>query len=453
MRFELRGKVLVLTLATACAAVILASLILNTLLARGFSGYLRTAEEDRANTAIANLTDFYRRHGTWTGLQGTFWPDILIAVTDGDSRIVLLNPMARPMPGPGMGIGPGPGMRFRGQRMTRSPLRVSGATVGYAYFRFTQFTWSTRAEQILRTGMNRAFLIAGISAAALAILLGLYFARRLTNPIRRIEDAARAMAGGDLECRAEVEGGDELAHLAGTLNSLAARTKELLAERRRLAADLAHELRTPLAAIKSLNEAFTDGVLPADPAHLAQVQEEIDRLQGLVERIAAAFLAEDRPAAPKAEVVLNDLLADLTQRFSPRFRDANIRLLREEPPERLTVLGDREALATAVGNLLDNALKYSPAGTEVAMKLHASTNWALIEVADQGIGIAPEHLAHVFDRLYRADPSRSRETGGYGLGLSIARSIAEAHGGELTAISESGKGSTFTLKLPRVEGE
>ncbi|MGE5599507.1 MAG: sensor histidine kinase [Bacteroidota bacterium] len=437
MRLELRGKVLILALATAFAAVILASLILNSLLARGFAGYLRTAEEDRAEAAVAGLADYYRRHGTWLGLQESFLPGMLVAVSDAGGNLVLI----RPSPRRGM-------MRGFVRGLERRPIEVDGATVGYAYFHFTPLTWSSGAEHELRAGMNRAFLIAGISAAALAVLLGLYFARRLTDPIRRIEDAARAMAGGDLDRRADVDGDDELARLAGTLNSLAARTKGLLEERRRLAMDLAHELRTPLAVIKSLTEAFADGVLPADAGHLAQVGEEIARLEGLAERIPAAFLAEEHTASPRAEVVLNGLVADLVHRFSLRFREKDVRLVWEIPGEEAAVLGNREALLTALGNLLDNALKYSPAGAQVDLTMRVEDGWASIEVADQGPGISAAHLPRIFDRLYRADPSRSRTTGGFGLGLAIARAVAESHAGTLTASSEPGRGAVFTLRLP-----
>ncbi|MGE5551726.1 MAG: sensor histidine kinase [Bacteroidota bacterium] len=441
MRLELRGKVLILTLVTAFAAVALASLVLNNLIARGFTGYLRTAEEDTARSALAELADYYRQHRTWSGLQRTFLPGILMAVADARGNLVLFRPP----------IGRGMMMGLRGPGLERRSIEVGGVTVGYALFRFTQIPWTTAAERQLRSGVNRAFLAAGLSAAALAILLGLYFARRLTDPIRRIEDAAQAMAGGDLERRADVPGDDELAHLAATLNSLAARTRDLLDERRRLAADLAHELRTPLAVIKSLNEAFADGVLPADPEHLAQVREEVDRLQGLAERIPAAFLAQDRAAAPKIEVALNGLLINMADRFALRFKEKNVRLTWDIPPERVAVLGDAEALTTAVGNLLDNALKYSPAGTAVSLTLRADADWASIVVADQGAGIEPAHLPRIFERLYRADPSRSRETGGYGLGLAIARGVAESHRGALTAASDPGRGAVFTLRLPRMK--
>ena len=443
MHLKLRGRVLLLTLAVAFAAVTLASLVLNTLLARGFSRYLHAGERSRMTSAVEELANYYEKHRTWAGIEEEiFLPGTLLAVEDAEHRPILVQ-------------------RFRGRGMMygmpqrqveRLPIALSWPDDRLGGLSHAPGLWSTQAERELRGAIDEALLLGGISAAIFAVLLGLMFARHLTDPLGRIEEAARAMARGDLGRRAKVRGDDELTLLAGTLNDLAARVQSLLDERRQLSADLAHELRTPLAVIRSLIESFADGVLPPDRENLAQVREEVDRLQELTERIQQAFLAGEQAPAKQTLLDLGLLAGRLAVRMTPRYAEKGIALECKVPEgQRLMVRGDGDALSMAVGNLLDNALKYGPPGTSVTLALQATGPEVILSVHDRGIGIAPEHLPHIFDRLYRADPSRSRDSGGYGLGLAIAREIAEAHGGVLTVASEVGRGSTFTLTLPRVE--
>lgn len=442
MRLKLRGRVLLLTLAVAFAAVALAGLILNRLLERGFANYLRRAHRERIQATLDELSGYYRENGVWIGLEREgFLPASLLAVVDAEGRLVLTRRFGRGM----IGL-----MMRRGQ-VERHPIAVEGQTVGWAVFAIQPAIWSSEGERDLRRAIARAILIAGLSAAALAVLLGLAFARHLTGPLAHIERTARAMAGGDLDQRAEAGGGDEVAVLAGALNDLAARVQSLLEERRRLSADLAHELRTPLAAIKSLIESFADGVLPPDTEHLSQVREEIGRLQVLIERIQDAFLPGlTEPARIREALDLNELAGRMTGRFSTRYEEKRVGLTLAAAAEPALVMGAADKLGAALGNLLDNALKYSPSGTSVEVKVETGNGQVRLSVTDRGTGIAPEHLPFIFDRLYRADPSRSRGTGGYGLGLAIAKEIVEAHGGKIAVQSEAGRGSTFCMELPAI---
>lgn len=286
-------------------------------------------------------------------------------------------------------------------------------------------------------------LVAG-AALAVTVVVG----RRMLAPIGSLTRAARTMEAGDLAGRVEVRGADEFAELAGAFNTLAASLEEQDRLRRAMAADVAHELRTPLSNIRGYLEAIQEGVAEPTAEVLASIHEETMQLQHLIDDLQVLSLAEAGELRMDLQLVsLGDLVAQVAAAHRAA-ADAGGVDLGTVCETQAPVWGDPARLRQVVSNLVDNALRHTPRGGTVTVSVRAAAGRALVSVTDTGTGIPAEHLPHVFDRFYRADPSRSRETGGSGLGLSIARELVRAHGGDLTAASAEGGGTTFEASLP-----
>jgi histidine kinase len=217
-----------------------------------------------------------------------------------------------------------------------------------------------------------------------------------------------------------------------------------------LIGDVAHELRTPLSGVKGVLEGLVDGVLPAEPATFLSMEREVARLQRLVHDL------EELSRAEAGKVPLDicvtapaELIHAAANRLRPQFDDKEVGLDLDVPPDLPQVRADANRITQVLLNLLGNALQYTPAGGQVAVRAFLDGDYVAINVQDSGIGLSSEHLAHVFERFYRVDKSRSRTGGGSGIGLTISKHLVEAHGGRIGADSPGlGKGSTFSFTLP-----
>jgi heavy metal sensor kinase len=282
--------------------------------------------------------------------------------------------------------------------------------------------------------------------------LGSYWlAGRAFRPIHRLISTAEEIEASDLQRRVSVpRANDEIQHLALTLNEMIARLDHAFAQQRRFVADASHELRTPVTVIRSLTDvALADVQTPEEYASvLGEVNAEAERLGHLVSDLLALARADEGQTALEREVVrLDRLAAEVAATLEPLAAEHAI-ALKVQPLEPVTVRGDEARLMQAVINLLENALSYTNTGGAVTLSVVADKAHAILIVRDTGIGIAPEHLPHLFERFYRADPARSRSPGGNGLGLAIVQWVIEAHGGTIAVKSQVGQGSTFTVFLP-----
>ncbi|MET9549977.1 HAMP domain-containing sensor histidine kinase [Streptomyces sp. NPDC006627] len=302
------------------------------------------------------------------------------------------------------------------------------------------------------SGANTARL-AGLAAAVLAVTVAVtaLAATRLTRPLRALTTATRRMKTGEASepVPAKVtRAAGEISQLAAAFNDMAAHRKALEEQRKAMVSDVAHELRTPLSNIRGWLEAAEDGVVETDPALVTSLLEEALLLQHIVDDLQDLAAADAGTLRLHREPVRAAEIAEqVAAAHQARADAAGVKL-------RATVLGDPWVsadplrLRQAIGNLVSNAIRHTPAGGSVRISCRGQGDAVLIEVADTGRGIAPADLPHVFDRFWRADKSRTRSTGGSGLGLSIVRKLAEAHEGAVTAESVPGKGSLFTVRLP-----
>jgi heavy metal sensor kinase len=293
-----------------------------------------------------------------------------------------------------------------------------------------------------------ALLISGATLLLFAALGGYLLSARALRPIDHITQTAQRIAGGDdLSARLNLPNtGDEVSRLAATFDAMLVRLDNSFRRERQFTADASHELRTPLAAMQAILGVVREGERsPGDYRQaLDDLAEEANRLRGLTEDLLRLARGEDQTTSTHDCVVLSDLLTDVADSLRP-LAEARGLALRVQVSTGLALGGDMDALIRLFVNLLDNAIKYTERG-EITLTARSEEGGITVDVTDTGIGIPPEHLPRIFDRFYRVDPARS--AGGAGLGLAIARQIAQAHGGRLEVRSAPGAGSTFTVRLP-----
>ena len=296
-------------------------------------------------------------------------------------------------------------------------------------------------------------LLAAAAGVALVVILGtVLLSHRVLRPISTLTAAAHQLGRGDLASRVPVRGNDELAELGRSFNLMAESLRRAEERQRRLVADVAHELRTPLANLRGYLEALSDGVVAPSPELFASLHEEAVLQQRIVDDLQDLALAEaGNLAYHRIEVDLADLLETCHVAHRALAESAGVALTLTHDPAggaAPLVYADPDRLRQTMGNLITNALRATPPGGSVSLRLGGDGPTALIQVVDTGIGIEPAVLPNIFDRFWRADPARGRHTGGGGLGLAIVRQIITDHGGTISVTSEVGAGTTFTIRLP-----
>jgi signal transduction histidine kinase len=294
-------------------------------------------------------------------------------------------------------------------------------------------------------------LVVATLVAIVAIFGTVLLGRRVLQPIGTLTTASRHLGAGDLTERVPVRGHDELSELATSFNRMAESLQASKDQQRNMVADIAHELRTPLANIRGYLEALKDGVLKPDNALFVSLYEEALLQQRLIDDLQDLALAESGTMIyHRTRLDVGELLNTVRTAHSPAAESRGVQL-EVYVYQRPFVDGDPERLRQVVGNLITNAIRATPSGGNVKLRAQVEQDVIVIEVADTGIGIAPADLEHVFDRFWRADNARGRSTGGSGLGLAIAREIVAAHQGSLTVASTVDVGTVCTIRLPRVD--
>lgn len=298
--------------------------------------------------------------------------------------------------------------------------------------------------------VNEILLVSATLAISAAVVVSTFVTRRIVKPIREMQEASRHIADGHYEERVQISGEDELAELGQSFNQMAYNLAQTETRRRQLIGDVAHELRTPLGSIKSVMEGLQDGVLATEPATFLSVEREVSRLQRLVHDLEELSKAEAGQISLEPELVSPaSFVESAVERLMPQFNAKGVELLTGLTDSLPKVWVDQERMTQVMLNLLGNALQHTPAEGQVLVSAWDNGDNVTITVEDTGIGIPEESLAHIFERFYRVDKSRSRTGGGSGIGLTISRHIVEAHSGRLSAASPGpGKGSTFSIILP-----
>lgn len=285
--------------------------------------------------------------------------------------------------------------------------------------------------------LTRSLVLAGLAAGGIGLLLSLVLFRRVVDPVREMKGMASRIASGDYAARARVASADELGSLAESLNRMADSLATLERLRKELVSNVAHELRTPLTNLRGYLEAIHEGVAPASVELIASLHEDVMRLVRLVEALQTLTRFDARPRPQLEHVDVETLIRRQLDLYRGQFAARRIVLETQIAAVR-PLRADSDLLAQAVQNLLDNALKYTPDGGRVELEIAPADGAVSIAVTNTGEAIAPEDLPHIFERFYRGEKSRSRESGGAGIGLAIVREVAALHGGQVGAQSADG---------------
>jgi signal transduction histidine kinase len=303
--------------------------------------------------------------------------------------------------------------------------------------------------QIVFKTIGRFFIWGSLIAIVVAILMTFFMSRRILAPVKALTITANLLGKGDFSQRVLVEGKDEVSELSRTFNSMAANLEQAEKLRRNMVADIAHELRTPLSNLQGYLEAIRDGVVEPDTDIIISLSEDAQILSRLVNDLQELSLAE------AGELKLNRQREDITRLLNKAVSAVQAQATAKSistsidiGEKILEVNIDSQRISQILGNLLDNALAHTPEGGNITVSARERGKWVEIAIADTGEGIPEEDLANIFERFYRVDKSRTRATGGSGLGLTITKRLIEAHGGTINVESKPGKGSCFTILLP-----
>lgn len=453
MSTSLTVKLMAAFLAVSLIGVALVAIFSRLITEREFD---RFRQEQARNDFIAQATAYYQVNNSWAGLD----------------QALNQFPLFSPLPAqPGDPLQPPPRPRFAlanrdnivvladgpyrlNDRVPPNlieqgiPLEVNGQRVGTVLIDTTRPPREPLEEQYLvRT--NQAVIIAAIGAAIIALGVGIFLTRTLTRSLRELTTATLAMGQGKLTQTVPVRSQDELGQLAQAFNRMSADLARANQLRRQMTADIAHDLRTPLAVISGYLEAMREGDLTPTPARLEAIYTEAQHLKHLVTDLRTLSLA-DAGELPlnKQPVSVPVLLERVAAAHTYQAEQQQITLavqVKDKVPE---IQADPERLVQVLGNLVSNGLRYTPAGGQIILAAQAQAGQVRLQVRDTGQGIAPAELPHIFHRFYRADKSRQQTEGESGLGLAIAKAIVEAHGGVISAESQLGQGTTFTIILP-----
>ena len=435
-----------------------------------FSSYISRGRVFWAQALAPAFEEYYRQTSTWQGADDLARNLVLLAGRFGSrgpargggamqgaaragnpesvlGRIVVTDPGGR-IVADSAGI-------LQGKRLSAedlsygAPLVVDGQIRGYLLVgEFVEQSDSLEAEFLRH--LNQALLVASLLAGGAALLLATLLSRNLSGPLRRLAAAAGELAAGKRGLRVEATGGGEVGQLERSFNAMAAALEQQEALRRQLIADIAHELRTPLAVIRGNLEALLDGIYRPSTETLVPIHEEAMLLTRLVDELRDLALAEAGQLPLHVEPVDPvELVRGVLSGFQAQASERSIELPLVLPPKELPVVEvDPGRIRQVLGNLVSNALRYAPQRGWVRVALQQiSPHWVQVRVSDNGPGISPEDLPHVFERFYRGNRARTREGGGAGLGLAIAKQWVEAHGGSIR-VESAGQGATFSFTLP-----
>lgn len=432
--------------------------------AREINTYMFRGGMAGVNALVNNLEAYYGLNGTWNGVAALF----LDRITNPNQRPGMMG-QSGPAGGNGMMgqhllMAQESGIilidtdnQRTGQSLTAAERNAAiqlndgqGNRIGYLFITGgMQFQPGAERDLILK--LNSAARMAALLASGVAIILAMFLGYLILRPVKRLTLAANQIAGGDLSQRVPVKGKDELATLGNAFNTMAESLENAQENRKAMTADIAHELRTPLAIQRAILEAIQDGVYPLDHEQMQHVYEQNQSLTRLVDDLRTLALADaGELKLEKVDTDICKLVERTIDRFQSQATQKGIHLKLEKCGDVQTVYADIDPfrIEQVLNNLISNALRYSPAGSTVTGMVDEQGSDIAITIRDQGDGIPKEEMEHIFERFYRGDRSRSRSEGGTGLGLAIARQLARAHNGDLTVRNHPEGGAEFILRLP-----
>ena len=449
----MKGLAPKITLAFLFAIVVtllLYSLILNQSIEEQFDNYIQ-ANLRANNEKIANaLALAYQKDGRWTPTTGSdissfvIFDGISLRVRDTDNFVVWNSLNTHK--------GFDSYFTLQSDKNTTTiayPISVEREVVGYVDISYLGNLPLSDIDSGFKSSISKSLISTAIFSTVFAIFLSVIFSSGITLPLTKMTKVATQLRKGDLHQRMTVSNSnDEISELAFAINHLAETLEKEEKLRKNITADIAHELRTPLMTLQGQLEAMIDEIIEPTPETIASCQEEVIRLSSLIEDLEQLTSAESASLELHKEVVsLTDLTRNIVDTFQPQFKQKNMSLS-FYANKHCHVMADKGKLTQILINLISNALKYSRPHDKVTVKITQTDSTIVLKVSDTGLGISEEDLPYIFERFYRGDKSRNRETGGSGIGLAIVKSLIVAHHWKIDVESTLNKGTTFTLTLP-----
>lgn len=329
------------------------------------------------------------------------------------------------------------------------PLIKSGEKIGEVRVKFYGPIFYMQNELVFLDIVNKIILGIGVLLILASTIMGFIISRSITIPINKLMTKAKYISKGEYDKKIEINTDIlEINDLINSINNLSQSIKEQENIRKRLTGDISHELKTPLTNIQSHLEAMIDGIWEPTEERLLSVKEEAERLSSLVSDMQKLNKYDESSIKLKKDNVnISDIICFVIFQFSNLAKSKNIKI--EYEKKNINLYCDKDKITQALVNILSNAIRYSNEGSTIFIEEKLKDNKVIISIEDQGIGISEEDLKYVFERFYRADKSRTRATGGTGIGLTIVKSIVSSHGGEVKLESKLGEGSKFTIILPK----
>jgi signal transduction histidine kinase len=391
------------------------------------------------------LSRYYQFRGSWDGIEPFVveWGKLYerrIVVTD-NNNIVVADSEEGPLGQQYANKGPGEPM---------APMLGMGPPIGILYLAPAETLDINRtALQVTYNTIGRFFLWGGLLAIGIALLLTFFLSRRILAPVKALTAAARQFGKGDFSQRVDADGKGEVSELAHSFNTMADNLERDERLRRNMVADIAHELRTPLSNLRGYLEAISDGVVKPDNNAIRSLNEEASSLSRLVDDLQEVSLAD----AGEIKLIMQPEeisrpINEAVSALKPKAASRGLTMATELPAGLPAVNIDAHRIKQVMLNLLENAIAHTEAGGSIKVSAMEREDRIFISVADTGEGIPEKDLSLIFERFYRVDKSRTRATGGTGLGLTIAKRLVEAHGGTIEVRSQLGRGSTFTIAIP-----
>ena len=444
-RLSFRTKLIVSFAVVIVLATVLGYFLIDSAVDRAFSDFSIRTFRYRDVVLLRFLTDFYERTGSWDGLGRLFElapepPQIVLADADG---VIVVAPHAQ----------------FIGQRLPARDLnqglevRLNDETIG-TIVPPSIVLWKNPLEERFLDTVRRSLWTAGLIVTAIGVLLAFGLLRQLTEPLNQLAVASQQIARGKLSKRVSVKRKDELGHLADSFNEMASSLEKAEKAKRQMIADVSHELRTPLTVLRTALEGLRDGVLEPTPENFASLHNKTLLTSRLVDDLQQLALADaGELTIQKSACDLGQLLAHIQTTIGVQLEDSDIQFSLHIAKDLPKVEADSQRIEQVVLNLLSNAVRHTPEGGTIRLTAR-ETEGSLVQVTlcNTGPRLSDEDLIHVFDRFYRAEPSRSREKGGAGLGLAIAKTLIEAHGGRIWAENAPEDGACFHFTLLRSMG-
>ena len=429
--------------------IVIAFLILFTMLATG----LVLANPSQSNPlfrlpTVARLESYYLAHGNWTGVSGIFTNSLDIEATQWRNSI-LLDAQGHVVVEYGRPMDPVNALTYQpAGNDSVTPIFVNGQLVGTLVV--GQNVQSSQRLFTLR--FLQPVLLASLGLAVFGTVIGLLLTRRVVTPLAEVIAAAEEIAGGNLKVRARTKGSDDLGELGKSFNKMADALETNDRERRDMLANIAHELRTPLTVVRGRLEGIMDGIYPADENSIGPALEEAYLLERLVEDLRLLTMAEGHQLAfEKRELDIKEIARRSLNMFQAEAEEKNIRLQLVTWPEKALINADPLRTEQVISNLISNALRYVPEGGRVWVDISHTEKEVVISISDNGPGIPEADLPFIFNRFWRGEKSRSRVSGGAGLGLAIAKLLVEGQDGRIEAHSLPEGGLQMVVSFPAAE--